>query len=300
MDYKQTAIYRLICEKASFDTLRKAQQIIALCQICYCLEEDRVGDAINIYTAWEKAYPEGVECDETPISSQEIDAIPHTEFNCLPWIYVNTLETMCADKEVPEDGEITAETVLKVKVNYSWRLDNSLITKKDSFFHNYNAYMYADWVKEFLEKMKIVWPLTSAAEAAKAEEETLADSDTEFDELPIPLLPSSPQAIHDVSELPSFFTLEPEKVISTIQSVPQAQQEDLTEEQKKKKLIRQAEHYWPFMRCKNIYKAYGGTGRLSHYNLLKWVAGRVSVKLENMKYTDPYTIKWLQGLPKRW
>jgi hypothetical protein len=280
MNYKNTRLYRLICEKASFDTLRKAEQIIALCQICYCLDDDRVGDAINIYTAWEKSYPEGVECDETPIRSQDIHSIPRTEFNCLPWIYINVLETMCADKEAPEDGEITAETVLKEKVDYSWRLDNPLVSNADSFSHEYNDYMNATWVKDFLEKMKIVWPLTSAY-VDPADAETVAESEISVilnDTLSIPLLPSSPKVIQDVSELPSLFTLE--EFTETSSHVAQ-----------QKKLIREVQHYWPFMRCKNIYKGYGGTGRLSHYDLLKWIARKMSIKLENMKKTSPYTFK---------
>jgi hypothetical protein len=212
---------------------------------------------------------------------------------------------MCADKEVREDGEITAETVLKEKVDYSWRLNNPLVSNANSFSHEYNDYMNDTWVKDFLEKMKIVWPLTSAyVDPANAETVAESESDTSFETFLTPPLPCSPQTIQDICDLPSFFTLDPAQVISSIEVVPQTQpqlgsQPLTTSGEQQKKLTRQADHYWPFMRCKNIYKAYGGTGRLRHYDLLKWVARKISVKLENMHITDPYTIKWLQGLPRR-
>ena len=128
MEFYNSYLYALICKKLSFDKLRKAEQVIALCDLQYYLEANFVGKAISRYEIWQNSFPEGIDSENIPITLQEVCHISDAEFCCMPWIYANVLQDLCADKVEPEEEEITAKTELDYMANISratWIWKNS-------------------------------------------------------------------------------------------------------------------------------------------------------------------------------
>jgi len=290
MDFYNSYLYSLICKKADFDMLRKAEQVIALCHIEYYLEENCVGQAISRYEAWQKSFPQGINSDRTPLTLQEVCRISDAEFCCMPWIYANVLQELCAEEE-PEEDEITAKTELNYMANLSkatwiWQDTSSY----SSFNHAYTGFMSTAWVQDFVNKMEIPWPLTpawNALNASNASKEVTGEVIWPGEEKvltpkfkPIPYIPASPEVT---------FAEAPEPLIEA--------PEPLIEAPEQKPKVRDV-YLWSFMRCKNVYKAYGGTGRLSYYDLLNWLAKKFKLDVEVLKKTDPYTMG-IRGLPKR-
>jgi hypothetical protein len=273
MEFCTSYLYKLLCKKAGFDTLRKAEQVIALCEVRYYLEENSVGQAIARYETWQNAFPEGIDSEQTPITLREICRIPDVDFCCMPWIYANVLQTLCAGDE-PEEGEITRVQgeleymAGRSQATWIWQNDSSY----DSFSIAYPRFMKEEWVQEFLEMMAIPWPLTPAWYSKVTTEipgEVIWPSGGRSSAIPIPASP----LMEATPEMPELSIADPPKV-------------------------RDAEKFWPFMRCKNVYKAYGGSDRLSHHDLLIWLAKKFKMPVDTLKKTDPYTMKIL-GIPKR-
>jgi len=298
MEFYNSYLYALICKKASFDTLRKAEQVIALCNVEYYLEENCVGHAIARYEAWQKAFPEGIDSDHTPITIQEVCRIPDNDFCCMPWIYANVLQDLCADQYEPEEGEITAQSELNYMgarsyATWIWQDDSSY----DSFNYAYTKFMNTEWVQDFLKNMEIPWPLTPAWDAKhpEVEGETIWPSEAHIVITPKfkpgPLPPSPILAAYD-GEVPFLEEAFLEPVLEPVIEVPQVPQQKPEGPPK----VRD-EGFWPFMRCKNVYKAYGGTGRLSHHDLLVWLGNKFKIPVEQLKKTDPYTLN-AKGLPR--
>jgi len=299
MEFYNSYLYALICKKADFDMLRKAEQVITLCHVEYYLENDCVGQAVSKYEAWQKAFPEGIESDKIPITLQEVCRISDAEFCCMPWIYANVLQDLCADEVEPEEGEITAKTELDYITRFSnatwiWGCHESY----QSFEHAYTKFMKAEWINEFLDKMEVPWPLTpdwtASAEASEVKGETIWPSQGYIVVTPKfkPLLPASP-ALSAIAapELP-LFEVSVSEASTVIEEPVQAPTPLKTGPPK----VRD-EGFWPFMRCKNVYKAYGGTGRLSHHDLLVWLGNKFKMPVETLKKTDPYSLN-AKGLPR--
>ena len=301
--------------------LRKAEQVVALCHIEYYLEENCVGHAISRYEAWQKSFPQGINSDRTPLTLQEVCRISDAEFCCMPWIYANVLQELCAEEE-PEEDEITAKTELNYMANLSnatWIWQDS--SSYSSFNHAYTGFMSTAWVQEFVNNMEIPWPLTPAWNAWNASN-ALNDSKEMTGEViwpgeekvltpkfkPIPYIPASPkvtfvEAPEPLIEAPEVPLIEaPEvPVIEAPEPLIEAPEVPLIEatpvqKPKSPPKVRDAE-LWPFMRCKNIYKAYGGTCRMSHHDLLISLANKFDTTVEILKKTDPYTMN-IRGLPK--
>lgn len=321
MEFYNSYLYALICKKADFDMLRKAEQVIALCEVEYCLENDCVGKAVSRYEAWQKAFPEGIECDKIAITLQEVCRISDAEFCCMPWIYANVLQDLCADEVEPEEGEITAKTELDYmacfsKATWIWGCDESY----QSFENAYTKFMNEEWINEFLDKMEVPWPLTptwtgsaasnasnASADAAEVKGETIWPAQGYIVVTPKfkPLLPASPTLSASLPDVPEPFLEQSISEVSTVieepssNLVPEPQTEPapaLAQKPKGPPKVRD-EGFWPFMRCKNVYKAYGGKGRLSHYDLLVWLGKKFNMPVETLKKTNPYTIKDIKGLP---
>jgi hypothetical protein len=298
MDFYNSYLYALICKKADFDMLRKAEQVIALCQVEYYLQEDCVGHAVSRYEAWQKAFPEGIDSDKIPITLQDVCRISDAEFCCMPWIYANVLQDLCADEVEPEEGEITAKTELDYITSFSkatwiWKCDESY----DSFEHAYTTFMKAEWINEFLDKMEVPWPLTPTWTAPELKGDIIWPSEVhialkpKFKPGPLPSSPALSAIVP--SELPPL-----EESLSEASTVIEEPASQTPPNPPKHPKVRDAERYWPFMRCKNVYKAYGGTGRLSHHELLNWLGEKFNLCVEHLKETDPYTIKGIKGLPR--
>jgi hypothetical protein len=303
MDFHNSYLYTLICKKASFDTLRKAEQVIALCNVEYYLEENCVGRAVTRYEAWQKAFPEGIESDKIPITLQEVCRISDADFCVMPWIYANVLQDLCAGDE-PEEGEITAQTELHYLAHFSkatwiWSLDDSY----ESFDYAYKKFMNADWINEFLEKMEIPWPLTpdwtASAHTAQVKGEIIWPSEAKFKPGPLPASPLlvayEGPVIDEPLETDDASTVEESPAPSSLAAAPSSLAAAPVRTGPPK--VRD-EGYWPFMRCKNVYKAYGGTGRLSHHDLLIWLGKKFKMSVESLKKTNPYTLN-AKGLPTR-
>jgi hypothetical protein len=301
MEFYNSYLYALICKKADFAMLRKAEQVIALCEVEYCLESDCVGQAVSRYEAWQKAFPEGIESDKIPITLQEVCRISDAEFCCMPWIYANVLQDLCAGDE-PEEGEITAKTELDYIARFSnatwiWGCDESY----QSFEHAYTKFMKAEWINEFLDKMDVPWPLTPYWTASEVKGETIWPAQGYIVVTPKfkPLLPASP-ALSAIAAREPFL----EQSISEVSTVIEEPSSNLVSEPaptpapvKTGPPKVRDEGFWPFMRCKNVYKAYGGKGRLSHHDLLVWLGKKFNMPVETLKKTNPYTIKDIKGVP---
>lgn len=254
MDSNTSYAYTLIRAKASYDMLRKAEQVAALCYIRHYLEEGLIGDALNKYKTWEKSYPDGIDSTQNTISMQEVDLITKDDMYYIPWIHMSLLETLCSYQGTR--GEITAMDDKLADLSNEWFIPRPPhVTMDLSFEYAYNNFMKAEWITEFIEKMKIVWPLTQPQRIYPH---------------PIPPLPSSPK-------------------LTSVKPYTEC-----------KTKVRDADEHWPFMRCKNVYRAYGGKGRLSHHELLIWIANRLNRSVETLKKTNPYLIEGIPGLPIRY
>lgn len=275
--------------------LRKAEQVVALCHIEYYLEENCVGHAISRYEKWQKSFPQGIDSDRIRLTLQEVCRISDAEFCCMPWIYANVLQDLCVDDEEPEE-EITAKTELNYMANLSnatWIWQDS--SSYSSFNHAYTKFISMEWVQDFLDKMEIPWPLTpawTASNASNAWKEVTGEViwPGEVNVLtpkfkPIPYIPASPE----------LAPLQAEQDMPVIEE-PSSSHETPVQKPKGPPKVRDAD-LWPFMRCKNIYKAYGGTCRMSHHELLNSLADKFNMSVEQLKKTDPYTMNLL-GLPK--
>lgn len=297
MDFYNSYLYTLICKKADFDMLRKAEQVIALCKIEHDLEMNCVGHAISRYETWQNSFPEGIDSKRIPITLQEVCGISDEQFCCMPWIYANVLQELCADEVEPEDSEITAKTELDYITTMSkatWIWENNASYR--SFDDAYTEFMSTEWIQEFLDNMNIPWPLTPAwtvsneSKAGEVTGEVIWPSEAHIVLTPkfkpisaIPAIPDSPEVTpRDTPDLPLDDTVE-----------------ESTEKPKGPPKVRDAEGFWPFMRCKNVYKAHGGTCRMSHHELLISLADKFNMSVEQLKKTDPYTINGIQGLPQR-
>jgi len=328
MEFYNSYLYALICKKVDFDILRKAEQVIALCEVEYHLENDCIGRAVSRYEAWQKSFPEGIESEQIPITLQDVCRISDADFCCMPWIYANVLHDLCAGNE-PEEGEITAQTELHYMGQHSdatwiWCNDDSY----KSFDHAYTKFMKAEWINEFLDKMEIPWPLTSNW-STEVKGEVIWPSEAKFK--PLPASPGLAPEHHDMPELELLLEESSIHSVSTILDAPVLDAPVLdapvldvpvldapvldapvldapvldapVHEHKQKPTgppkVRD-EGFWPFMRCKNVYKAYGGTCRMSHHDLLISLANKFKMSVETLKKTDPYTMN-IKGLPaKRW
>jgi hypothetical protein len=279
MQFNTSYLYTLICKKASFDTLRKAEEVIALQDVKYYLEENCVGYAISRYEAWQKAFPEGIDSVQTPMTIEDVCRIPDNDFCIMPHIYANVLQTLCADSYEPEEGEITAQSELhymaaRSHATWIWQNDSSY----ESFDSAYTNFMNASWIEEFLENMSIPWPFTPIWHLTNSaytdiQGELIWPSQSNL-KGQIPAIPVSPElAPYDNEMAPDVPALEYEFPVS--ESSPR---------------VRDAERFWPFMRCKNVYKAYGGKGRLSHHELLIWLSKKFNMSVEALKKTCPYTL----------
>lgn len=306
MDFHNSNLYALICEKADFDMLRKAEQVIALCNIEYYLEENCVGDAVSRYEVWQKTFPDGIYSKRIPITLQEVCRISDAEFCCMPWIYANVLQDLCADEVEPEEGEITAKTELDYITSFSnatwiWGCDQSY----KSFDEVYTKFMSAEWIQDFLDKMEIPWPLTPAWLPKELSGDTIWPSEAHIvltpKSKPIPFIPASPELSFHEAPCCVADPFEESSILSETSTVieePPAPAPSAEQKRKGPPKVRDAGRFWPFMRCKNVYKAYGGTGRLSHYDLLNWLADKFKLDVEVLKDTDPYTINGIKGLPR--
>jgi hypothetical protein len=261
MDSNTSYAYTLIRAKASYEMLRKAEQVAALCYIRQYLEDDMIGDALNKYKAWEKSYPDGIDSTQNIISMQEINLITEDDMCYIPWIHMSLLETLCSYQGTK--AEITAMDNKLADLSNDWFIPRDPHVRMDlSFEYAYNNFMKADWITEFIEKMKIVWPLTKTRSAYPQPIP------------PIPPLPSSPKI---APQLPSSIEITPLKPYTKCKS--------------------KVSLHWSFMRCKNVYKAYGGKGRVSYHDLLIWIANRLNLSVETLKETNPYSIGGIPGLP---
>jgi len=119
-----------------------------------------------------------------------------------------------------------------------------------------------------------------------------------------------------------FWAPEPENEMPPLEKIPQDQlitviedgqwtkeNYDLSAENKEGKLaytspprVKDAENYWPFMRCKNVAKALNKhTYRRyslprSHYHLLEYLARNFKITVEELKKTNPHNL--LQNNPE--
>jgi hypothetical protein len=291
MEFYNSYLYTLICKKADFDMLRKAEQVIALCHIQSYLQNDCVGQAITRYETWQNSFPEGIDSKKIPITLQEVCGISDEQFCCMPWIYANVLQELCADEVEPEEEEITAKTELDYMTTISkatWIWENN--SSYRSFDEVYGEFMSTEWIQDFLDNMKIPWPLTSASNPEEIAGEVIWPSEAQIAVTPkfnIPAIPASPELTPHAHEP---FIDEPEQEPAevfieapTLKGPPK---------------VRDA-GYWPFMRCKNVYKAHGGTCRMSHHDLLISLADKFNMSVDVLKKTDPYKIKGIKGLPTR-
>lgn len=287
--------------------LRKAEKVIALCHIQYYLEEDCIGEAVSRYEAWQKTFPQGIDSERIPLTLQEVCRISDAEFCCMPWIYANVLQDLCADEVEPEEGEITAKTELDYMAhlsNATWIWHDSSSYK--SFDEVYTQFMSAEWIQDFIDKMEIPWPLTPAWIPPHVKGDTIWPSEAHVvltpKSKPIPFIPASPNlSFHEApccvaDPFEESYILSETSTVIEVPVIEQPQQKP-----KGPPKVTDAERFWPFMRCKNIYKAHGGRCRLSHHDLLISLADKFGMTVEVLKKTDPYTIKGIMGLPKpRW
>ena len=322
MDFYKTSLYSLLCKKLSFDTLRKAEEVHTLGTVKYYLENDHVGYAIHSYEFWQNAFPDGVDCEQSPITLQEVCRLRVEDFDEMPWIYASALQTLCADKEPREDGEITAETQLDYLAERSyassnWELPPNL-PRSEAFEYTYKNFMKQKWVVEFVERLRAPWPLTSGwsseEERAEMTGETIWPAEFGYNAgyivvkpKDIPPIPPSPklESKEDSSyslASASDMHLADQPVSDPPVSDPPVSDPPVSDKPKGPPKVRDAEPYWPFMRCKNVYNAYNTHSRpkrLSHHDLLISLADMFKMSVEELKKTNPYTIKGIKGLSPR-
>ena len=356
MSFYSTHLYELIRNKASFKMLKEAEQVVALCKIQYHLEEDSIGDALRIYEEWQRDYPDEIESVSSLFNLEHVCRIQGEEFNSMPWIYANLLQTLCADQSKQDEYETTAESELNYITTNSpypwlWSLPYG-VSYGDSFDYTYKNFMEKSWVQDFLEKIKISWPLTTAwhskeageaGETVKTELEAVKTSleavKTRLEALltrleavemvldtvktgletlqlgvevevqtdlaegvvsgeiiwpnltptvkDIPLIPASPLLDYDhpqTTEAPPLLNLENNMSITP-------------KDPRVTPKVHGAAKFWPYIRCKNVYKEHGGIGRISYNDLLIWLGKKWHLSVEELKKTNPYTLKGIRGLP---
>jgi hypothetical protein len=320
MDFYSTHLYELIRSKASFKMLRDAEQVVALCKIQYYLEEDSIGHAISVYEHWQKNYPDYIESASSSFNLEQVCRIHDEEFNSMPWIYAKLLQTLCADKSKPDEDETTAESELNyITVNslspWLWSLPEN-VSYSHSFDYTYKDFMEKVWICDFLKKIKIIWPLTTAwyfkEETEKAVQKDLGESEKAEVEVQTDLGESEKAEVEVQTDLG-----ESERVVSgeiiwptthplpLIPASPPLNSEQLEtdapllnlDSPKVVKKVSGAGEFWPYMRCKNVYKAHGGLGRISYHDVIEWIAFKWNLSVEELKKTNPYTLKEIRGLP---
>jgi hypothetical protein len=288
MEFKKTDLYSLICSKANFDMLRKAEQLSVLCYVRYYLENDMVGDAINVYNTLEKSYPAGIETDQIPLTIQEVRSITADDIYTMPWSYIHLLETLASCDS--EDGEITTETVLNdiiTSVTKGWHIPRpSNVSMKDSFSYTYDTFMKDTWIHDFVELMNIVWPLTSAARLI----DTNSVNEEEVIDIQLPENDYTPN-VESIKDDMSTSLDKPFTNAHLIKSLP-------------KNII---EKNWPYMRVKNMishinkYKLTSANRcslRISHYDGLNFLATYAKIDLDTLIHMKSDNYKCSYGIDK--
>lgn len=262
MAFNNTALHALLVKHASSDMLTKVEEVNTFTKIRSLLDKGLHEEANDYYRIWVWTPILGGK-QLTKITVAEARRITDEDICLLPWIYVSLLENLSASDL--EEGEIivgafTAEEVVDAKINTSdsakWRVCRpSWVPSEDSFDFAYNLWMETNgsWIREFLSK------------------------DSKPVETPFPSLPASPPPLSPA--------LVPD---SASKSIPLPPIDGSATPR-----VRDAERFWPFMRCKNVYRSLIGdknSKRLSHHDLLIWLANYFRLSVDELKRTDPYTL----------